>query len=914
MFAPLLLLAAASLDVHRAPAICVPSGVPAPAALEQLDRVATTHILRAWNVTLAGVNEDDAASLAAGFQRLPCAFAESWRTPLRIEGGSGSGAWGMPEDVSRPPDDAPFRIVDYSEPSDDPRASWAVAGASVAERRRLWRARAAVHALVSRFDTRKGWSRTRSWRRVAGWNRAGVAELFAERPFTEHTESFSRKFGARSSAADLAVFAEEVFVPAESIVRDRRADDHVACLEPTRWALLAGFVAKEGAAAPERPACPGLDAWLSSEDVVGFEVLFAAPSSVRPETLFGHVILRPLLSDGELARGPSFERAMELAALTGQPTDLGTYLWRGLFGGFFAPFEYAPFASVLERNNREEQRTIRRFRLTSDEAFDRRLRARLWHLERRGYAGYRFFDRNCAGLLLFVVDGALDEGEWIEWPSGPYVMPAAALDALTRVAQAPSFSVSTPRALIRYEPDDLVASRERAEDSERRRKASSTPDPGSPGTRLDRALREADEGLRSVDRVERRRALEALVVALRSSLPELATDATLAARTVSFLTQVVRLGRYDADRTALAAARTNQARILPGASPRLPAADTLLSRRILAFRPDDARARTDGALRVQLEALRAIREAPRRAATEAERQVDVEAEDARAFLASAAELLGTVPTADAAGGDDGFETDAMARESRGVRRSGASRTAVTSGALFPPRPGAGPGVFVQTRTALHAEGLGEVRQHGFGSLGEFRLLDADATWRADDGRVALLRADATLVGFRSLPREPDAFRTGLFDHFGLGVSLVGAWNPSRPDPVRTTLVGELLLPLWSPSRGESHVVVVAGAWIGASGGWLPMSGVAGARVGVLHRLHLGGSSANAFTASVLFEPGLRFIGERIGGRMHALRIVSTLDLRLDERTTVGPVVELRVEDEPDGWQATALVGARLAAF
>ncbi len=308
---------------------------------------------------------------------------------------------------------------------DDRRAQWRLERLSAEERERLWRRRAIVHAVIRRWDQRLRWSARLGWEQLVGWG--------GPRPLISYPWAFSRRAGMESSALDLATFAEELLVPAESISPGAvAADDRVRCRELSKARFLDDRLAGLDRTWSPARDCPQFEAWADPERVLGFEVGFAAPSTVGAQSLFGHVFLA-------IVRGPEEpveqREVLQLAALISplEPRGL-SYLGRGLTGGYRGVFVLTHMTEVMYEALELEQRSLRRFRLAVNPLQRLRLLERIWELERIGYVDYRFLDANCASMLRFLLAPALGEGAPGP-PLTPWETPAQVLEALgTRLA------------------------------------------------------------------------------------------------------------------------------------------------------------------------------------------------------------------------------------------------------------------------------------------------------------------------------------------------------------------------------------------------------------------------------------------------------------------------------------------------
>lgn len=341
-------------------------------------------------------------------------------------------AAGLPLEVELHPEARPLGLGDpllvdgrlqlyaYRE-DDDARAAARLSQLSEAERRRLWRRRAVVHALISKWDERLRWSSRVGWKALAGWE--------GHTPLLVYSWAYSRRAGMQSPALDLATFAEELLVPAESLHEDAvPKDDRLRCREPSKARFLdERLSALDPSWKPGPPDCPAYEAWADVEHLPKFELVFATPSSSSAQALFGHLLLRLVREDDEGDLGAM--QVMQLAALVSPLEPTSSYIWRGLSGGFRGVFSLTTLADVQQEALGLEQRSLRRFALELSVEQRRRLLERVWELERVGYIDYRFFKANCATMLRFLVTPAL--GEQAPGPTlTPWETPTQVIDGL----------------------------------------------------------------------------------------------------------------------------------------------------------------------------------------------------------------------------------------------------------------------------------------------------------------------------------------------------------------------------------------------------------------------------------------------------------------------------------------------------
>lgn len=721
--------------------------------------------------------------LALGLDALPPRAREFPGGPLEVELHDGEAPFGLCETLLT---GRRLHLCAYRD-DDDARAMSRLQHLPRTERERLWRRRAIVHAVIRRWDERLRWSARPGWRRISGWRGDDALLVYAW--------AFSRRAGMGSAALDLATFAEELLVPATGA-----PDATARCLEPTKAFFLDERLAALDPTWKVARSCPAFDAWAGAAHVRGFEVVFAAPSSVSSQALFGHLLLRVLRDDDE-GGATGGGRAVQLAALVSPLEPRLSYVLRGLGGGFRGVYTFTTVADVQYEALGLEQRSLRRFALKLDASRRARLLARLWELERTGYLDYRFFTANCATMLRFALEAVLDD-DAPGPPATPWETPTQVLDALAPVL--------TPVGVD--EASGEVAQRARA--------------------RL--------HGLRS--ELAHDTACVAVLDALELDEPpqRIAAYAALAsacgAHRAGIALAALRLERARLDVATAARIRLERQLIVPGFSG--PTTDELVAARQQRFEAGGSapeRARAELSELLALDDL--VRGAPRREPDARERSVL----DAERGLKAAFDAVGAV----VAGLDESALEAALAEERDADVRLDAESVARSvpeggQGHLFLAAGASSAGVpLARVRAALIAEELGDQRLAGFSPRLGLRVLDATVDlaprpWVVDAGAL-------TLVGARSLgPR------------LGWGAAVEWTFRSGVHD---VTAAGEALLSLASDARLTNFVLAFAGVRGGLRGERAaPVAGLLEPRVGLSARVQLPGSFANALRLEVAWAP------------------------------------------------------------
>ncbi len=268
------------------------------------------------------------------------------------------------------------------------------------EQEDLQRRRAIVHAVFLQNSSLNKWSEEPAWRNINGWTSTRSA-------LNRDPWGFSRYLGAVSPKLDLVTFAEAFFVRFQDVTANKLDPDRsVQCQEFTKSRF---FKAKTAKSDPKwyrtyLRSCPDFQRWANVSQLESIDVLAAAATSDRPESLYGHLLLH-LVYKGK-SRG--FEPVYQFGAVTDSNVGLINYFVKGLLGGFVSVLDVGSYRSTDKRVLRSEQRTIKRFKLNLSPEQRIRVVERIWETERRFQYSYVFFFNNCASFLVDLLGGALD--------------------------------------------------------------------------------------------------------------------------------------------------------------------------------------------------------------------------------------------------------------------------------------------------------------------------------------------------------------------------------------------------------------------------------------------------------------------------------------------------------------------------
>lgn len=759
-----------------------------------------------------------------------------------------------------------FHLYRYA-PTEERRAVLRLSRLTDAETEHLWRRRAVVHAVMQRWDDAHGWSRRPQWRRLDGWVLPFERPLnWKETASITYAGAFSRARGQVSASLDLVTFAEELFVPAESLRADALpVDDQVRCQELSKARALSEFLAEARLGVlPARGGCPAFDTWAEADALSHLEVLMVAATGRQPQSLFGHLLLRPVWREGAVVQGPGFERVVQLVALTGMESKGLGYLMKGMTGGYSTVFLTGTLGDVSHESLELEQRTIRRFRLNLTPGESQRMLERIWELERRGYLGYYFFTDNCAAALLFMLNGALEDGRRVKAPGTLWVLPTATLDTLakTQVVDANGRAVS----LLEHIPDAFESTGERARralaEQERLLARLAALLPASALV----PLRDVHRQLQSAEPTVRRQGYEHLTHVVTTALDSARPPSRGEARDAlhAWVAHAVRVERAAVDQAEGETLAIERERLVSLDLQGEGAASNGAADRQRLFEREDVLQRKLAVLDRTALLQQALESAVKRPPTPDELKALVRAEQTEAAFAAATEAQGTLndgPLAEVdprafLASDHQRKTEAEAAWARGAQRdSGAARTVVSGGVDFPARGSARP--VVSLRTAAMGEALGDERLHGFQSSSELRVLDGELSVEPRWGVPRILGSSLTLVGYRTLLPELPQQQRSLSDSLGWGAEAKMSTDSDRALPYRALLRAEALGVVAASERFDTFLAVGLGAQATMTWSQWQTAPAVGPRLSLSHRTGLPGPGGSALRLEAAYAPAWR---------------------------------------------------------
>lgn len=784
------------------------TATPAAAQTDIIEELARDFRIELLSSDDATWSAAEIASLRAGAAVLPRAMIDGLEEPIRMRRIHRECLFGIGRFTEGCPTydrDDNFLIYD-APPIQGEGPVERLAPLDAAAREDIQRRRAAVHAVMLAWDDEHEWSKARQWRRINGWRAA-------KQPFNRDLWGYSRYLGYRSPQLDLVTFAEDWFVRPEDVVSDAQRDAidpdlSVDCQEFTKSRFLAEKIAlldprwappNRGWPAPPN-RCAAFEEWARMNQIDGVDLLVAAATADRPESLYGHLLLHIRYKD----RAEGFEPVYQFGAVTDTNVPPLTYFSRGLLGGFLSVIELNTFRSVDRLFMQYEQRSLKRYELRLSPRQTRNLMERIWEYERRVRYPYHFFANNCAAFLIDLIGPALE----LDVPnrSRIIVAPTDVLDFLAKLDNPGR------GALLRKRPRTDFSSREVAQRSIRTRRElrgellaqlTLSPDEVS-------QLKKWDREVESSDPAERGAAYRGLQELLVRSLEAERSEATLQTA-IDYLYHCGRTEQYFAE---VAFYRSREIHAGAVATPTHHTAEELLERRRKLYRTEDADARFEQLVAWTEDNERRLVEGPFREFSKREQARLDEAEKTQeAYLAAldaqAAVIEEYAPKFDGVAylqqQNDQFLAAQTRRDRLATGPSGKGRISVGGASTTPDGESFGGG-FAGSYAFIY-ERLGEQRRRGFRSDIESRALGFELYVPFTETFWQEVDFDATLLRFMTIEQKLGPIRRGFFGRFGWGAEIFGTHDGRRNLRFGSGATGGLLFPLFQSDGAANHLVL-----------------------------------------------------------------------------------------------------------
>ena len=270
------------------------------------------------------------------------------------------------------------------------------------------------------------------WSRFAVWK---TGFLFQKSAGNINPEGFADSLGMNSPEYDFAAFAMEFFFSPDYLF----SENSIKCRLPGRYSFFTDLFDINLQTREEVICRTQFSDWVNPEDVEHLEIIITTPTSSSPASIAGHALLlikrKNDYHDGRDSLVLGF--VGETAKDKNNNIDPLIYVFRGLTGYYTSLIQEEILSDVVERATILENRDVQRFRLNLSALETEKLIQRLWVIKNTFTYKYRFFDLNCASMLLDTLNHVFSEKEQISMnvPIVPPMFIAAELKRIGRLAE-----------------------------------------------------------------------------------------------------------------------------------------------------------------------------------------------------------------------------------------------------------------------------------------------------------------------------------------------------------------------------------------------------------------------------------------------------------------------------------------------
>lgn len=757
------------------------------------------------------------------------------------------------------------------------------------ERTSIQRQRAVVHALVYLYDVKHDWSGDKRWKLINTWKGK------QEQPFNLDIWGYSRYLGIRSARLDLVTFAEEYFVRPEDILRQGLTKDpknqaridkfdvnlSLSCQQFTKIRHFQEAIAKRDPKwqEPKRglalkknykqdknklktqfkhgpsSQCPEFERWADMNNVEGIDLMLAAATSDRPESLYGHLLLAVRYKSGSSVRSQGFQPVYQYGAITATNVSKVDYFTKGLFGGFYAVIQPNTFRGIDRLFLQYEQRTLRRYALNLSPNELRRAMERLWEAERHITYPYYFLSDNCASMLIDLMAPAIDAT--LPEPLRAGMMPTEVLDLFASVKNKNRGPLLVKRAETHFSSREVAMSAV----PKRRAKLKSILTKLKVNdkkaidqlSKLDNQLdeRESKKRQKAYERIQK--LLTTLLNAHFKANPKATRigSKSITRDVIDYLYYSTRIERYFMD---LAFYQRRMIYVGAHKKPFIMTAEQQLEMRRKLFEEEDLLARQEAILAWARMGDARVRNAERRPFTKEEKQKLAKIEQTRSAYLASLDTLATIietfePDMDGVKYIDdkltAFKKDQDRRDRLSMGPPGKGRYIIGGSIAQQGKDFSGAPVgWMDINLSLVYERLGEQRRRGFRSDIESRALGLDVSLRLDDKLLDELQIDAVLFRFITIEQRMGPVQRSWRDNFGWATD-IRAKHDGRRD-LSFGLQAELgyVYPIWQKDNVANFIV--AGLFADARTHWgnSRSPDFIGLNAQLLGQFHLYGRYAN----------------------------------------------------------------------
>ncbi len=211
---------------------------------------------------------------------------------------------------------------------------------------------------------------------------------------------------------------------------------NVFCRFPARirWLEKQGY-----SFSASKPSCPDLEEFRKKVSAKSIYVVFSSYFLSNPASSFGHTFIRLGRSDSFNSSNELLDTGVSYSAETGA-AGMGTYIVKGLLGGFPGEFQAVPYYDKVQEYNNSEMRDLWSYKLNFTQEEIDFVVDHLWELDQTHF-DYYFIDENCSYHMLTLLEAARPELNLTEQLSGFYVIPADTLKVIEKSGLIQSVSL-----------------------------------------------------------------------------------------------------------------------------------------------------------------------------------------------------------------------------------------------------------------------------------------------------------------------------------------------------------------------------------------------------------------------------------------------------------------------------------------
>ncbi len=261
-------------------------------------------------------------------------------------------------------------------------------------------------------------ARNPKWLRILFYEN-GQSLINNKKFFISPNGQFSAEDELAATLKILEPALDKVFGPNEQLPQNVLK---FACEFPARFAYLSKILNIE----KQQFSCNDFETWKDSFEANGVSLIFASQYLENPASSFGHTFLK-INSD---KKALYLNKVVSFAAEVPNDVPAYTYIYKGLFGGFDSFFSVYPFYLTFNEYANLERRDLWEYRLKLNQDQSEELLSYIYELVNKGNIDYSFFSKNCAGMILKLLETTLENELFSDLPF--YISPQESVKVLSK--------------------------------------------------------------------------------------------------------------------------------------------------------------------------------------------------------------------------------------------------------------------------------------------------------------------------------------------------------------------------------------------------------------------------------------------------------------------------------------------------